>query len=50
MLGDSPFAPGSGWVGWVIVALVVVVLWSVPIVGTLALFPKRSTRRRHGER
>ena len=39
---------GTGWAGWVVVALVVVALWVVPIAGTLALFPNAGRRRRHG--
>jgi hypothetical protein len=36
------------WTGWVVVALVVVAFWAVPVVATLALFPRasRSSERR----
>jgi len=39
---------GPGWLGSVVVALVVVALWVVPIAGTLALFPNAARRRRRG--
>jgi hypothetical protein len=40
-LSNSPLAAGSGWVGWVVVAVVVIAFWAVTIVATLALFPTR---------
>lgn len=45
---SGPLGGAPGWVGWVVVALVVAVLWVVPIVGTLALFPDAGRKRRHG--
>lgn len=38
VLSSGPFAVGSGWVGWVIVTLIIIAFWAVPIVATLALF------------
>jgi hypothetical protein len=45
---SSPFAAGPGWVGWVIMAVVVVAFWAVTIAATLALFPvSHRNRRQH---
>jgi len=49
-LSSGPFAAGSGWAGWVIVALVVVAFWAVPIAATLALFPTSRDRRQRAPR
>jgi hypothetical protein len=47
-LSNSPLAAGSGWIGWVVVALVIAALWAVPIAATFALFPTHHHRGRRG--
>jgi hypothetical protein len=47
-LSNSPFAVGSGWIGWVVVALVIATVWAAPIAATLALFPRPRHRGRRG--
>ena len=44
-LSNSPVIAGSGWIGWVVAALVIAALWAAPIAATLALFP---IHRHHG--
>jgi hypothetical protein len=48
-LSNSPLAAGSGWIGWVVVALVIAALWAAPIAATLALFPTHRHRARRGQ-
>jgi hypothetical protein len=47
-LSNSPLAVGSGWAGWVVVALVIAAVWVAPIAATLALFPTHRHRGRRG--
>jgi hypothetical protein len=47
-LSNSPLTAGSGWIGWVVVALVIATLWAAPIAATLALFPTHRHRGRRG--
>lgn len=47
-LSNSPLAAGSGWIGWLVVALVIAALWAAPIAATLALFPTHRHRGRQG--
>jgi hypothetical protein len=39
MFGSGPLVAVPGWIGWSVMALVLVALWTMPIAGTLALFP-----------
>jgi hypothetical protein len=47
-LSNSPLAAGSGWVGWVVVAVAIAALWAVPIAVAFALFPVHRHRGRRG--
>ncbi|MCV7298161.1 hypothetical protein H7J93_00725 [Mycobacterium barrassiae] len=47
-LSNSPLAAGSGWIGWVVVALVIAALWAAPIAAAFALFPLHRDRGRRG--
>lgn len=45
-LSSAPSGEGSGWVGWVILAMAVSAFRAVTIAATLALFPTRPDRGR----
>lgn len=47
-LSNSPLAAGSGWIGWVVLALVIAALWAAPIAAVFALFPHHRDRGRRG--
>jgi hypothetical protein len=47
-LSNSPLAVGSGWIGWMAMAVTIAALWAAPIAAILALFPVHRHRGRRG--